>query len=105
MKKIRIPRKKKKQRYWRGMPYIAYKCFPNAPKIVKYYNYFDIERGIKRFGMSAEELYNTFGGVLKDYVIWWHWVRYKHLNIEPNMSDEFKEYWDYFVNQGVIKIK
>ena len=99
MKKIRIPRKKKK-----GSILLHYN-FPCVPKINKYCSYKIIEYGVSHYNMSAEELYRTFGRYTMDDVIWWHWVRYKHLNIEPEMSKKLKEYWDYFVNQGVIKTR
>lgn len=102
MGKIRIPRKKKKLCYWRGVPETSYKSFPCVPKIEKYYNYLEVEYAIKRYGLTAEELHRKFAYILKDYVIWWHWVRKKHLGIEPQMSDEFQGYWNYFVEKGVI---
>ena len=96
---IRIPRKLKKK----GIALVY--NFPYVPKVNKYCSYRIIEYGISHYNMSAEDLYRTFGRYTMDDVIWWYWVRYKHLNIEPKMSDKFKEYWEYFVNQGVIKIK
>ena len=99
MGKIRIPRKLKKKGN------VLIDNFPCVPKINKYCSYRIIEYGIFHYNMSAEDLCRTFGRYTMDDVIWWHWVRYKNLNIEPKMSDKFKEYWDYFVNQGVIKIK
>ena len=53
--------------------------------------------------MTAEELYKSFGRYTMDHIIWWHWVRKKHLHIEPELSEEFQEYWDYFVSKGIIK--
>lgn len=53
--------------------------------------------------MTAEELYKSFGRYTVDDVVWWHWVRRKHLHIEPKLSEEFQEYWNYFVSEGVIK--
>ena len=103
MAKIRIPRKKKKLSYWMGVPETSYKSFPCVPKIEKYYNYIEVEYAITRYGLTAEELYRKFAYILKDYVIWWHWVRKKHFGIEPEMSQEFQGYWDYFVSKGVIK--
>jgi hypothetical protein len=101
MKKIKIPRKLKK---------VAEKCwvdyqFPNVPKLARYIHYLRVEWGIKYFGMSAEELCNTFGKFMKDDVIWWYWVRWKELGIEPTMSKKYQEYWDYFVEKGVIHQK
>lgn len=97
MGKIRIPRKLKKK----GVVLIY--NFPCVPKINKYCSYKIIEYGISHYNMSAEDLCRTFGRYTIDDVIWWHWVRYKYLNIEPKMSQEFQEYWDYFVKKGVIK--
>lgn len=100
MSKIRIPRRKKKWHYRDK----SIDCkFPYVPKYYKYVCYFCIEDGIKKFNMTAEELYNNFGRYIMDHVIWWHWVRRKHLHIEPELSGEFKEYWNYFVSEGVIK--
>ena len=96
-KKIRIPRKKKKLGY--NNSYIL----PFIPKVNRYFDYFNIEDGIKRFRMTAEELCNTFGRYVMDEVIWWNWVRYKKLGIKPEMSLKYKEYWDYFVKEGIIK--
>lgn len=103
MSKIRIPRKKKKLCYWRGVPENSFRCHPCVPKVEKYYNYLEIEYCIKRSGMTAEELCRKYGYPLKEHVIWWHWVRKKHFGVEPKMSEEFQEYWDYFVEKGVIK--
>lgn len=100
MTKIRIPRKLKKNankilgRTWKN--------FPNVPKLMRYHHWSVIEKGIKIFDISAEELYHEYGRYTKDDVIWWHWVRWKELGIEPKMSPSFKEYWDFFVEKGVI---
>ena len=99
MKKIRIPRKKKKLGY--NHSYV----FPYIPKINRYFDYFNIEDGIKRFRMTAEQLCNTFGRYVMDEVIWWNWVRWKELEIKPEMSEKYQEYWDYFVKEGVITVK
>lgn len=105
MKKIRIPRKKKKLGYITKMHSCNYNHFPNVPKLQKYLYYIDVERNLNRCGISAEGLGNKFGYITMDYVIWWSWVRYKELNIKPNLSGAYKEYWDYFVSKGVIKMK
>lgn len=103
MKKIRIPRKLKKhadsilKRNW--------KQFPNVPKVIRYIHWEIIEDGIKSYGLSAEELVKTYGRYIMDSVIWWNWVRWKELGIEPKMSADFQEYWDYFVEKGVISKK
>lgn len=97
MKKIRIPRKVKK--YYKDT---GVRHFPNVPKAERYIRYFNIEDGIKRYDMTAEDLCKTFGKYLIDDVIWWHWVRWKELGIEPKMSPKYQEYWDFFVNEGVI---
>lgn len=93
---IRIPRKKKKH-YSPNL-----KLFPHKPIIERYYAYFDIEYGIKKYKMSAENLCNTFGRYLMDDVIWWAWIRWKKLGIKPELSPLFKGYWDWFVSKGVI---
>ena len=101
MAKIRIPRKKKKYHYiskaLRGLN------FPNVPKLERYLCHKAITSDTRRYKVSAEELYNRLGFVTMDDIVWWHWVRKKHLGIEPKMSKEFQEYWDYFVSNGVIK--
>lgn len=98
-----MPRKKKKYHYiskaLRGFN------FPNVPKLERYLCHKDITSGTRRYKVSAEELYIRFGFVTVDDIVWWHWVRYKELGIEPVMNDKFKEYWDYFVDKGVITIK
>lgn len=93
MSRIRIPRRKKK---WHYRDKMFVRTFP-------YVCYFNIECGIKEFNMTAEELYKSFGRYTVDDVVWWHWVRRKHLHIEPKPSGEFQEYWDYFVSEGVIR--
>lgn len=103
MSKIRIPRKKKKLWAWANIPQTACNNFPCVPKLVKYYNYFSVEHCIKKFNFTVEQVYRIFGWCTKDCVIWYHWVRKKRLGIEPTMSKEFQEYWDYFVEKGVIK--
>ena len=99
MKKIRIPRKKKK-----GLCY-GFFHFPNVEKLSKYLSYFNIEDGMKCYGCSPEDLCRKFGCYIKDDVVWWNWVRYKHFGIEPQLKGDYKKYWDYFVSEGVIKIK
>lgn len=91
MKKIRVPRKKKK--FWYKQKHLNYN-FPIVTKLRKYLSYFDIEYGIKTYNKSAEELYWCFGRYSLDDVIWWHYVRMKHFGIQPQMSDKFQTYWD-----------
>lgn len=99
MKKIRIPRKLKKHHIeLLNRPY----CFPQVPKIFRYYSYLRIEDGMKRWGMTAEQLCHKFCRYTLDDVVWWNWVRWTQLGIVPQMSPKIKEYWDYFVEQGVI---
>jgi hypothetical protein len=100
MSRIRIPRRKKKWHYRDKMFVLT---FPYVSKYYRYVCYFNIECGIKEFHMTAEELYKSFGRYTVDDVVWWHWVRRKHLHIAPELSGEFQEYWDYFVSEGVIK--
>lgn len=93
---IRIPRKKKK--YYHYNP----QWFPYTPKVRRYFCYLNIVYSMKVYGMSAEELCNTFGRYTMDDVIWWAWVRWKELGIKPELSPKYQEYWDWFVSQGVI---
>lgn len=103
MTKIRIPRKLKK--YAVKILEGNWRQFPNVPKLMRYHHWFVIEKGMKRFDISAEELYHEYGRYTKDDVIWWHWVRWKELGIKPKMSPSFQEYWDFFVEKGVINLK
>lgn len=103
MRKIRIPRKLKK--YADKILERSWWQFPNVPKLMRYLHWEHIEKGLKIFDISAEELYYEYGAYTKDDVIWWHWVRWKELGIEPKMSADFQEYWDFFVEKGVIHKK
>ena len=96
---IRIPRKKKK--HCRYNP----QWFPFVPKVERYYDYFSIEYGMRTYKMSAEDLCNTFSRYIMDTVIWWAWVRWKKLGIKPELSPKYQEYWNYFVDEGVISCK
>ena len=93
---IRIPRKKKK--HCRYNP----QWFPCTPKVQRYCYYLDIERGIRAYGMGAEGLCETFSRYIMDAVIWWAWVRWKELGVKPELSPKYQEYWNYFVDEGVI---
>lgn len=55
--------------------------------------------------MSAEDLCNTFGRYMMDDVIWWAWVQWKELGINPNLSLKYRDYWNWFVSEGVISFK
>ena len=92
MKKIRIPRKKKKFSYRRKL--MSQDCYPCCPKLFKYYSFLSVEYGMKAFRMEAEELYWNIGRYSMDDIIWWHYVRFKHFGIKPKMSEKFKEYWN-----------
>ena len=96
---IRIPRKKKK--YYRFNP----QWFPYIPKVDKYYYYLGIESGMKAFKKSAEELCESYSCYVMDAVIWWAWVRWKELGIKPELSPKYREYWNWFVDEGVISFK
>ena len=96
---IRIPRKKKKA--YRYSP----KMFPYIPKVERYYAYFSIKDGMKRHNLGAEELCNKYGRYVMDEVIWWAWVRWKELGIQPELSTKYRKYWNYFVDEGVITFK
>ena len=105
MAKIRIPRKKRKLAYFRNCGHVERLCFPCVPKVIRYFSYVIIRDGMKRYNCTAEDLCKRLGRYTKDDYVWYHWERKKYLGIEPKISEEFQEYWDYFVNQGVIKIK
>ena len=96
MKKIRIPRKLKKDRYvYRKLG--DWRTNRDVPKVVKYHSYFKIERGMKRYNLSPEGLVNTYGVYVMDEVIWWYWVRKMELGIEPTLEPTYKEYWESIV--------
>ena len=103
MTKIRIPRKLKK--YADRILSKSWKQFPNVPKLMRYHSWFIVEKAIKKYGVSAEELYTKFGSFAMDDIIWWNWVRWKELGIKPKMTPKFQKYWDFFVEKGVINIK
>lgn len=96
---IRIPRKKKKCYCYNPQ------LFPFVPKVERYYDYLSIEYGIRTYKMSAEDLCNTFSRYIMDTVIWWAWVRWKELGIKPELSQKYREYWNWFVDEGVISFK
>jgi hypothetical protein len=102
MSKIRIPRKKKKPHVWRNI--VSNMAFPNVAKVERYYAYFNVEWGIKRGWIITEPNAIVVSGLpyTKDSIVWWYWVRRKHLGIEPKMSKEIQEYWDFFVSKGII---
>jgi hypothetical protein len=99
MKKIRIPRKLKKNKYfYNSLNYI----FPYVPKLLRYYSYMSIEYGIKTYNMTPEQLYDTFGRYTMDDVVFWYWVNYKYnLGPLPERAD-IREYWDHFVKYKAI---
>ena len=92
MKKIRIPRKLKKDIYmYRKLG--DWRTNKDVPKLAKYYSYFKIERGMKIFNLTPEQLVNAFGVYVVDDVIWWYWVRKKEMGIEPTLDDYYQTYW------------
>lgn len=98
MRKIRIPRKKKKW-YYREKDSAFH--FPNVTKYQKYLYYLIIEKGMKYWGVSAEELC-AFSCHHIDQVIWWNWVRLKHFGIAPQMSRRFEDYWNELKQDGIL---
>lgn len=105
MGKIRIPRKKKKPHVWRDVVDNMHKWFPNIPKVAKYYSYFTLEYGISKGWVETEPYVRIkTGPYIEDNITWWHWVRRKHLGIEPNMTmtKDVQEYWDFYVSKGII---
>ena len=96
MKKIRIPRKLKKDIYiYRKLG--DWKTNKNVPKMAKYHSYFKIERGMKRYNLTPEKLVDMYGIYMVDDVIWWYWTRKKELGIEPKLEPTYKEYWESIV--------
>lgn len=92
---IRIPRKKKK--YYRFNP----QWFPYTPKVDRYYYYLDLESVARRYKRSPEEMGELYRYTM-DAVIWWAWVRWKELGIKPELGPKYQEYWNWFVEKGVI---
>ena len=43
---------------------------------------------------TPEQLYDTLGRITKDQLIWYHWVRFKYLEIHLQLEDEYKEYFE-----------
>ena len=96
---IRIPRKKKK--HYRYNP----QWFPYTPKVERYHYHYDIEHSMSRYKKGAEELCGLYSRYVMDAVIWWAWVRWKELGIKPELSPKYREYWNWFVDEGVISFK
>jgi hypothetical protein len=99
--KIRIPRKKKKWNY----KYVIMERskFPYISKTEKFYYFLDLEYYIKKYNMQPIELYNRFGRITLDHIVWWNYIRKKYLNLELVLDPQTKKYWDWFVRQGIIK--
>ena len=96
MKKIRIPRKLKKDIYvYRKLG--DWRTNRDEPKVAKYYSYFKIERGMKRYNLTPEKLVDTYAIYVVDDVIWWNWVRQKELGIEPTLDPNYQSYWNEIV--------
>ena len=96
MKKIRIPRKLKKdiQGSRKMGDWIKNR---DEPKVSRYLSYFKIEAGMKIHKMSPEELVRTYGMYMVDDLIWWNWVRQKELGIEPTLDSNYQDYWNEIV--------
>jgi hypothetical protein len=101
MSKIRIPRKLKKHKYGIDYPY----KFPYIPKLDRYLSYLDIKWSMKYYKMTPEQLCETFGRYNIDMVIWYYWVIWKNLGIVPQLQGRYKEYWNEFVDEGIIKLR
>ena len=99
-KKIRIPRKMKKERYIeKHIKNVRCSNHKSTPKLKRYYYYLDVQYGIKEYNMTPSELYNSFGFMLVDHIVWWNWVRWKHIGIEPQNQMDYPNiemYFDYF---------
>lgn len=101
--KIRIPRKKKK--FNNKYRIIERSKFPYISKLEKFCYFIDLEYYIKQYNMKPIELYYRFGRISLDHIVWWNYIRKKYLNLEPILDNMSQEYWDWFVEQGIIKIK
>lgn len=111
-KKVRIPRKMKKERYWKkyvsNLKFSGH--FESTPKLERYYYYLDTEQSMKRYNMTPEQLYKSFGFMLMDHIVWWNWVRWKHFGIEPQkitdveILDDYSEYFERLMKYNNIKI-
>jgi len=98
MKKLKIPRKMRKIRYMEK--HIKSKRGNNhksTPKLDRYYKYFYIQKLIKKYGMTPEQLCQSIYFVSIDDIIWWNWVRWKHFGITPQKDSEIlNDYAKYF---------
>ena len=99
-KKVRIPRKMKKERYIeKHIKNVKLSGNFSTPKLERYYYYFDAEQSMKKYDMTPEQLYNSFGFFLMDHMVWWNWVRWKHFGITPQTQEDYPNiemYFDYF---------
>ena len=102
MAKIRLPRKLKKIR--KTNPLIdkefLLRCYPYVPKKLRYDYYYFIDFMLKSLGVKIETLdfFDHYGY----YIVWWNWVRKKHLGIEPNLPGKSKELWNMFCDKKII---
>lgn len=100
MKKVRIPRKMKKEHYRKKhIMNVKLSGHMSTPKLERYYYYFDTEQSMKKYNMTPEQLYNSFGFMLVDHIVWWNWVRWKHFGIVPQNQMDYpniETYLDYF---------
>lgn len=102
MTKIKLPRKLKKLRYNNPLTDRGFllSCYPYVPKILRYEYYYFIDYMIKSLNVNIEKL--DFFEHYYNYIVWWNWVRKKHLGIEPNLPGKSKELWNMFCDKKII---
>lgn len=106
MSKIRLPRKLKKLRKNKPITGIEFllSCYPYVPKILRYEYYYFTEYFIGFMLKSPDVKIETlhFFEHYYNYIVWWNWVRKKHLGIEPILPGKSKELWNMFCDKKII---
>ena len=69
----------------------------STPKLDRYYYYFSMQKFIKKYRMTPEQLCQSFWFISIDHIVWWNWVRWKHFGITPQKDSEIlNDYAKYF---------
>ena len=102
MVKIGLPRKLKKLRKNKPITGIEFllSCYPYVPKILRYEYYFHVDFMMQSLGVKIETL-DIFEHY-DNYIVWWNWVRKKHLGIEPNLPGRSKDIWNMLCDKKII---
>lgn len=106
MSKIRLPRKLKKLSKNKPITGIEFllRCYPYVPKILRYEYYYFFENLFGFMLKSPDVKIETleFFEHYYNYIVWWNWVRKKHLGVEPNLPGKSKELWNMFCDKKII---